>query len=189
MCESAESHTYHQMIDLMVCTPDQLSPDEFTEICRAMQAHVGDRTMDEQAMAQLTPEEGRVYQTKVYTSALAAAMDTLSKTLPSEQARKQLSHQQVSRGAVSTMRCLLLPTNTQAQARSSGLVSQLFPLTHPPPPPLPLPLSPQLLAEVLSQLAFFKPNPKVIKRRIEALIDREYLERDPDVPNTYKYLA
>ena len=47
----------------------------------------------------------------------------------------------------------------------------------------------QLLAEVLSQLAFFRPNPKVIKRRIEALIDREYLERDPDQPNTYRYLA
>jgi cullin 1 len=47
----------------------------------------------------------------------------------------------------------------------------------------------QLLAEVLSQLAFFRPNPKVIKRRIEALIDREYLERDPDSPNTYRYLA
>merc|ERR1719488_334228 len=47
----------------------------------------------------------------------------------------------------------------------------------------------QLLAEVLSQLAFFRPNPKVIKRRIEALIDREYLERCPDAPNTYRYLA
>jgi len=47
----------------------------------------------------------------------------------------------------------------------------------------------QLLAEVLSQLAFFRPNPKIIKRRIEALIDREYLERDPDTPNTYRYLA
>jgi cullin 1 len=47
----------------------------------------------------------------------------------------------------------------------------------------------QLVAEVLAQLAFFRPNPKVIKRRIEALIDREYLERDPDTPNTYKYLA
>mmetsp|Transcript_26782 Transcript_26782/g.90168 ORF Transcript_26782/g.90168 Transcript_26782/m.90168 type:complete len:268 (-) Transcript_26782:144-947(-) len=47
----------------------------------------------------------------------------------------------------------------------------------------------QLLAEVLSQLAFFRPNPKVIKRRIEALIDREYLERDPEVPNAYRYLA
>ncbi|CAM9718096.1 unnamed protein product [Chrysoparadoxa australica] len=35
----------------------------------------------------------------------------------------------------------------------------------------------QLVAEVLSQLAFFRPNPKIIKRRIEALIDREYLER------------
>ena len=47
----------------------------------------------------------------------------------------------------------------------------------------------QLIAEVLSQLAFFKPNLKVIKRRIEALIDREYLERDPDKPNAYRYLA
>jgi len=47
----------------------------------------------------------------------------------------------------------------------------------------------QLLAEVLSQLAFFRPNPKVIKRRIEALIDREYLERDPEKASTYRYLA
>lgn len=68
----------------------------------------------------------------------------------------------------------------------------------------------QLVGEVLTQLAFFQPNPKVayfklcsfsallmlstgrwqvIKRRIEALIDREYLEREPDNPNSYKYLA
>eukprot|EP00615_Pteridomonas_danica_P010351 CAMPEP_0114360526 /NCGR_PEP_ID=MMETSP0101-20121206/23934_1 /TAXON_ID=38822 ORGANISM="Pteridomonas danica, Strain PT" /NCGR_SAMPLE_ID=MMETSP0101 /ASSEMBLY_ACC=CAM_ASM_000211 /LENGTH=638 /DNA_ID=CAMNT_0001504815 /DNA_START=386 /DNA_END=2302 /DNA_ORIENTATION=- len=47
----------------------------------------------------------------------------------------------------------------------------------------------QLVSEVLAQLSFFKPNPKLIKRRIEALIDREYLERDPDVANSYKYLA
>jgi cullin 1 len=44
----------------------------------------------------------------------------------------------------------------------------------------------QLVAEVLSQLAFFKPEPKVVKRHVEALIDREYLERDVDSPNTYK---
>ena len=47
----------------------------------------------------------------------------------------------------------------------------------------------QLVTEVLSQLAFFKPNPKVVKRRIEHLIDREYLERDKDQKNVYKYLA
>uniref|UniRef100_A0A7S2V5E8 Cullin family profile domain-containing protein n=1 Tax=Fibrocapsa japonica TaxID=94617 RepID=A0A7S2V5E8_9STRA len=47
----------------------------------------------------------------------------------------------------------------------------------------------QLVAEVLSQLAFFRPNPKVIKRRIEALIDREYLERDLETANSYRYLA
>ncbi|CAM9737018.1 unnamed protein product, partial [Choristocarpus tenellus] len=47
----------------------------------------------------------------------------------------------------------------------------------------------QLVAEVLSQLSFFRPNPKVIKSRIHALIDREYLERDNSKPNHYCYLA
>jgi len=47
----------------------------------------------------------------------------------------------------------------------------------------------QLVAEVLSQLAFFKPSPKVIKQRIEHLIEREYLERDPNQQSTYRYLA
>jgi len=42
-----------------------------------------------------------------------------------------------------------------------------------------------LIAEVLSQLAFFRPNPRVIKRRIEALIDREYLERSSEDNRTY----
>lgn len=43
----------------------------------------------------------------------------------------------------------------------------------------------QLLSEVLAQLAFFNPNPRVIKKRIEALIDREYLERSADNPHVY----
>jgi cullin 1 len=47
----------------------------------------------------------------------------------------------------------------------------------------------QLIGEVLTQLSFFRPQPKVIKRRIEALIDRDYLERDADNSNVYKYLA
>lgn len=47
----------------------------------------------------------------------------------------------------------------------------------------------QLQAEVLSQLAFFKPNPRLIKKRIESLIDREYLERSAEDKNVYNYLA
>lgn len=47
----------------------------------------------------------------------------------------------------------------------------------------------QLVTEVLSQLAFFKPNPKLIKQRIEHLIEREYLERDPNQASMYRYLA
>jgi len=46
-----------------------------------------------------------------------------------------------------------------------------------------------LQASVLSQLAFFKPKPRDIKKRIESLIEREYLERDPQNQNLYKYLA
>ncbi|CAJ1352614.1 unnamed protein product [Effrenium voratum] len=47
----------------------------------------------------------------------------------------------------------------------------------------------QLVTEVLTQLAFFKPNPKLVKQRIEHLIEREYLERDKNQASVYRYLA
>mmetsp|Transcript_8776 Transcript_8776/g.25246 ORF Transcript_8776/g.25246 Transcript_8776/m.25246 type:complete len:742 (+) Transcript_8776:140-2365(+) len=47
----------------------------------------------------------------------------------------------------------------------------------------------QLLSEVLAQLSFFNPNPRVVKKRIEALIEREYLERSKDNAHVYNYLA
>jgi cullin 1 len=47
----------------------------------------------------------------------------------------------------------------------------------------------QLLSEVLAQLFLFSPNPRVIKKRIEDLIDREYLERSTDNAGVYNYLA
>mmetsp|Transcript_20406 Transcript_20406/g.49633 ORF Transcript_20406/g.49633 Transcript_20406/m.49633 type:complete len:758 (-) Transcript_20406:1630-3903(-) len=46
----------------------------------------------------------------------------------------------------------------------------------------------QLVTEVLQQLSFFRPNPKVVKQRIEHLIEREYLERGEQA-NQYRYLA
>lgn len=47
----------------------------------------------------------------------------------------------------------------------------------------------ELQAEVLVQLAFFQPSVKAIRKHIEALIDREYLERDPDDRTKFHYLA
>ena len=47
----------------------------------------------------------------------------------------------------------------------------------------------QLLSEVLAQLSFFNPSPRVVKKRIKALIDREYLERSADNTSVYNYLA
>jgi len=48
----------------------------------------------------------------------------------------------------------------------------------------------KLVLEATTQLMrHFKPDPKQIKKRIEDLIAREYLERDANNPNHYKYLA
>jgi len=47
-----------------------------------------------------------------------------------------------------------------------------------------------LIAEVTGQLqARFMPHPNVIKKRIESLIEREFLERDKDNWRKYRYLA
>ncbi|KAI3864100.1 hypothetical protein MKW98_031692, partial [Papaver atlanticum] len=48
----------------------------------------------------------------------------------------------------------------------------------------------QLLSECVDQLnRMFKPDFKIIKKRVEDLITRDYLERDKDNPNTFRYLA
>lgn len=46
----------------------------------------------------------------------------------------------------------------------------------------------QLLAEVFSAMSF-PVTAADVKRRVESLIEREYLERDPDRASTYSYLA
>lgn len=48
----------------------------------------------------------------------------------------------------------------------------------------------KLIVEVTSQLASrFEPNPQDIKKRIESLVDREYLERQRDNRQVYQYVA
>jgi hypothetical protein len=47
-----------------------------------------------------------------------------------------------------------------------------------------------LVAEVISQLsARFKPRPNDIKKRVEALIEQEYMERDANERGQYNYKA
>jgi len=48
----------------------------------------------------------------------------------------------------------------------------------------------QLVLEVVQQLSrMFTPDFKLIKKRVEDLISREYLERDKDNPQLFRYLA
>ncbi len=47
-----------------------------------------------------------------------------------------------------------------------------------------------IITEVTRQLqARFLANPQVIKKRIESLIEREFLERDAEDRKLYRYLA
>lgn len=47
-----------------------------------------------------------------------------------------------------------------------------------------------IVTEVTRQLApRFLPNPAVIKKRIESLLEREFLERDATDRKLYRYLA
>jgi cullin 1 len=46
-----------------------------------------------------------------------------------------------------------------------------------------------LVGEVMNQLPLFQPDTRLIKQRIHQLVDREFLERDPENSQQYKYLA
>ncbi|CAN0498909.1 unnamed protein product, partial [Ectocarpus sp. 12 AP-2014] len=45
-----------------------------------------------------------------------------------------------------------------------------------------------LMSELFSQVKF-PATPVDLKKRIESLIERDYLERDPNKPGDYRYLA
>ena len=47
----------------------------------------------------------------------------------------------------------------------------------------------ELVQEVITALRNFQPNPAQIKQKIDQLIERDYLERDPDDRTLYRYLA
>jgi cullin 1 len=47
----------------------------------------------------------------------------------------------------------------------------------------------QLIVEVNQQIKMFRPDVKQIKRQIETLIDREFLERDEANTSILKYIA
>ena len=47
----------------------------------------------------------------------------------------------------------------------------------------------ELVAEVLSQLNLFRPEPRLIKTRLEDLITRDFLSRDEKESQLYHYMA
>ena len=48
----------------------------------------------------------------------------------------------------------------------------------------------ELLVEVSKHLLlYFNPDPKLVKQRVQALIEQEFLEKDISQPDVYKYLA
>jgi Cullin protein neddylation domain len=46
----------------------------------------------------------------------------------------------------------------------------------------------QVIEDVIKQISIFMPQPQMIKQRIESLIEREYLSRDPNDKSKYIYM-
>ena len=46
-----------------------------------------------------------------------------------------------------------------------------------------------LISEVFKHISLFKPQVKQIKKSIESLLEKEYIERSSNKPNTYTYMA
>lgn len=46
----------------------------------------------------------------------------------------------------------------------------------------------ELMSSIIKQITMFHAQPMMIKKRIESLIEREYLERDKEQRNKYIYL-
>ena len=46
-----------------------------------------------------------------------------------------------------------------------------------------------LVDEVIKSITSFKPNPIMVKKRIESLLERDYLKRDEVDWNTYTYIS
>jgi Cullin protein neddylation domain len=46
----------------------------------------------------------------------------------------------------------------------------------------------QLVGDILQHLSSFVPDPKLVKQRIEMLIEKEYLKRDIGDNKTYHYM-
>ena len=43
--------------------------------------------------------------------------------------------------------------------------------------------------ECMKLITLFKPQPAMIKKRIESLVEREFLERDPEDRTRFKYVS
>ena len=46
-----------------------------------------------------------------------------------------------------------------------------------------------LISEVFKHITLFKPEVKLIKKCIESLLEKEYIERSYNKQNTYTYVA
>ena len=102
--------------------------------------------------------------------------------------RKSLDHQKLILEASTQLMRHFKPDPKQARPRTRARALSLDSPTPPtvcaaPTRALPRPPHPDLTP------ASPRPPPVQIKKRIEDLIAREYLERDASNPNLYKYLA
>lgn len=115
-------------------------------------------------------------------SADSAVVFDLNKNFSSKQLRLSIPAsmtRMTSKETIVTRRNVIVDRSMQVDAALVRIMKARKRMTHS-----------ELVGEVISQLApTFKPDPKLIKLRVERLIDQEYIERDTEDARLYTFCA
>jgi cullin 3 len=140
---------------------------------------------DEDTFAFNSAFKSKLYRVRILPLARGESKEERDATR--EKVDEERKHQ-IEAAIVRVMKARKTMEHSQLIAEVTQQLSARYYSPHPPPQPKTIPL-PSTAHASPPPTHRFMPNPMVVKKRIESLIEREYLERSKKDRKVYNYLA